>query len=151
MVFQEAEPEVVAFSCLFFQTIPSLSLARRVKLRSAKVRTVFGGAGVHSEMGKELIEKTPWMDAVSIGEADDVVVPLMRACQNGIEPEGLPGVQYRTGAGDIQSGSPYRPTSVQVMESLPAPDFDDFIADVDRFGRSEKKYERAPVFLPFES
>src|ERR1700690_1102061 len=72
-------PKAVAFSCLFFQTIPSIALGRLLKERHPEIKLVYGGASFHGEMGEELFEKVPWIDVVSTGEADDVIAPLFTA------------------------------------------------------------------------
>jgi hypothetical protein len=81
--------DVVAFSCSFFQTLPSLALGRLIKREYPHVKVVYGGACFHDEMGRELIEKIPWIDAVSTGEADDVIVPLFRELLDGSPPSNL--------------------------------------------------------------
>jgi ribosomal peptide maturation radical SAM protein 1 len=150
-LFREGTPSVVAFSCTFYQTISSLALARAVKARSPSTRVVFGGACFHAGMGWELFRKVPWIDAVSLGEADDIVVDLFKKLADGQPPAGLQGICYRTSDGAVVQGPPHRPVSAAVLESVPDPDFDDFMGDLKSGGlvNHPKAIER--VFLPFES
>lgn len=146
-----AEPKVVVFGCTVFQTVPALALGRRLKEVYPNVKLVYGGACFQGEQGDELIRKAPWIDAVSLGEADDVRVPLVRALAEHRAPEGLHGVLWRDGSGAIQAGPPARPVSADVLNALPPPDFDDFFEDArqSRLTSVPGFFDR--VFLPFES
>lgn len=145
------ELRVVAFSCMFFQTIPSLALGRLIKAQFPSARIVFGGACFHGEMGEELIDKVPWIDVVSTGEADDIIVPLFQALLNEHPPAGLQGIRYRDHRGKVQAGFPPCPVSAQVIRALPDPDFTDFFESAGRVGLLNDRSWRARVLLPFES
>lgn len=145
------ELRIVAFNCTFFQTIPALALGRKLKDANPDVKLVYGGACFHGEPGEEILRKVPWIDAISTGEADDVVVPLFRALEEGRAPEGLQGIQWRPAHGDVRKGLPARPINSDVLNTLPVPDYDDFFTEA-----REVRLSRTPgwidtVFLPFES
>ncbi|MCX6677461.1 MAG: RiPP maturation radical SAM C-methyltransferase [Methanothrix sp.] len=142
--------DIVGFSCSFFQTIAALALGRLIKEKHPQAKLVYGGACFHAEMGEELIRKVPWIDAVSTGEADDVVVPLFRALKDGHPPSGLQGILYREGK-DIYLGSPRCPVSSEILERLPDPDYDDFFEDSKRIGLFQESSWRQRVRLFFES
>ncbi len=144
-------PEAVGFSCMFFQTVPSLALARRIKAVHPEVTTVFGGACLHSEMGTELMAKAPWIDVVSTGEADGVICRLVRSILEKRPPEGLDGVLYRDEEGRMRGEPAARITDTQTFESLPVPDFGDFVADAGAYARGEPAFRTDQLFLPFES
>jgi len=150
-LFREGPPSVVAFSCTFYQTVSSLALAKVVKARSPATRVVFGGACFHAGMGRELFRKVPWIDAVSLGEADDIVVELFRALAEGRPPAGLQGVCYRSADGSTSEGPPSRPVSSETLESVPDPDFSDFMGDLAKGGLVDHPLAMERVFLPFES
>jgi ribosomal peptide maturation radical SAM protein 1 len=146
------EPRVVAFSCTFFQTVASLALGRRLRARFPSVKLVYGGACFHDEMGEELMRAVPFLDAVSTGEADDVIVPLFRAMLEGRAPEGLQGVLWRDEpGGPVRHGAPHRPVAASVLDGLPDPDFDDFFRQAERVGFARDASWQERVFLPFES
>jgi ribosomal peptide maturation radical SAM protein 1 len=149
-LFAQGPPQVVAFTCTFFQTVASLALARRIKQRSPQTRVAFGGSCLHGEMGDEFIRKFPYMDAVSVGEADDVIVPLLRSLLEGREPEGLQGVLYRRGDQVIE-GLPARPLPQDLLEEVPDPDFDDYFRDLKNSGMIKDQSVTRAVFLPYES
>lgn len=142
---------VVGFSCTFFQTVASLALGRLIKAEHPEVKVVYGGACFHGEMGEELIARAPWIDAVSTGEAEDVVVPLFEALAQGRAPAGLQGILYRHGSATVQAGPPATPVSREVLSESPPPDFDDFFADADRLGFGQLPAWRQRLLLPFES
>jgi ribosomal peptide maturation radical SAM protein 1 len=150
-LFEDGPPRVVGFSCTFYQTISSLALAKAVKARNPATKIVFGGACFHAGMGRELFQKVPFIDAVSTGEADDVVVDLFRALSEGRDPEGLHGILYRKKDGTLGEGPEHRPVSSEVLESIPDPDFDDFAADLEGSGLVKDTLAGQRVFLPFES
>jgi ribosomal peptide maturation radical SAM protein 1 len=150
-VVEHGVPKVVAFSCMFFQTVSSLALGRLLKERHPEIKLVYGGACFHGEMGEELIRKVPWIDAVSTGEADDIVVELFRQLAAGETPTGLQGVFARDTDDAIVSGPVHRPVSGEVLDALPDPDFDEFYADAGRFGLPEQQSWQDRVTLPFEA
>ena len=150
-IFQNGAPSVVAFSCLFYQTISSLALARAIRKRDPAVRIVFGGACFHAGMGRELFFKTPWIDAVSLGEADDVVVELFQKLSKGQEPSNLQGILYRRADGTVEEGPAHRPVTSEILESVPDPDFDDYYQDLETSGLLKDANARDRIFLPFES
>jgi ribosomal peptide maturation radical SAM protein 1 len=147
---RHGEPEVVGFTCSFFQTTASLGLGRLIKEHNPNVKLVYGGANFHSEMGEELIKKVPWIDAVSLGEADDVIVPLFKLLAQGDEPSGLQGICYRGHNNKITSGPPYCPVSSDVFSSLPDPDFDDYFSNAQQEGWTHDPDWQANIHLFFE-
>jgi ribosomal peptide maturation radical SAM protein 1 len=145
------EVKVVAFSCTFFQTIPSLALGRLLKQVFPDVKLLYGGACFHDEMGDELIRKIPWIDAVSVGETDDVIVPLFQALLENRPPEGLQGILYRHGSDEVKVAAPYQPVTAEVLDALPPPNFDDFFTDVAAVGLLNNPQWQKLLFLPYES
>ncbi|MBO9999200.1 MAG: RiPP maturation radical SAM C-methyltransferase [Cyanobacteria bacterium SID2] len=143
--------DVVAFSCTFFQTIASLALGRRLKQEFPNVKLAYGGACFHDRMGWELIEKIPWIDAVSVGETDDAIVPFFQALLDGKPPEGLQGILYRHGSEEVRESAPYQPVSEQTLDALPPPNFDDFFTDAAAVGLTDIPQWQKILFLPFES
>jgi len=59
--------DLVGFSLCFFQTVASLAMASRLKLRNPEVTVVFGGPAVKGVPGKTLVEHAPCVDAVFSG------------------------------------------------------------------------------------
>jgi ribosomal peptide maturation radical SAM protein 1 len=148
---QYGEPDVVGFSCSFFQTVASLALGQRIKAKYPSAKLVYGGACFHGKMGEEFIQKVPWIDAVSTGEADDVFLPLIDSLLAGRDPVGLQGIHYRDATGQVQPGPPTRPVSFEVFKALPDPDYTSFFRDAARVGLDSDESWRLRVILLFES
>ena len=144
-------PRVVAFSCMFFQTIASLAMGRMLKERNPHIKLVYGGACFHGEMGHELFTKLPWIDVVALGEADEVVVPLFDALLQDKPPRGLPGILTRDSQGEVVEGASPRPTTVDFFETLPDPDYDDFFAEAERVGLRQEPGWAQRASVPFEA
>ncbi|SMF97393.1 ribosomal peptide maturation radical SAM protein 1 [Methylomagnum ishizawai] len=144
--------KVVAFSCTFFQAVASLALGRRIRERFPEVKLIYGGACFHGGMGEALARAAGWIDAISTGEADDVIVPLCRAMLAGQAPEGLQGILYRREPdGPLWRDADHRPLDSAGMERLPVPDFGDFFAEARRVGYFDDPAWRARILIPFES
>jgi len=63
------DADLVGFTALFSQTVASVAMARRIKTRNPDVLTVLGGAPCDAEMGMELAEHVPQLNAVFSGPA----------------------------------------------------------------------------------
>lgn len=150
-LIEDGIPKVVAFSCLFFQTISSLALGRLLKERHPEIQIVYGGASFHGEMGVELFEKVPWIDVISAGEADDVIVPLCEALTAGAIPTGLAGILARGSDGVTVTGPPAHPMSSQILDDLPDPDYSSFFTDAAEVGLLREEVWLARASLPFEA
>ena len=146
----DGPPRVVAFSCMFFQTIAALALGRRIKERHPETTLVYGGACFHGEAGEELIAKVPWIDVVAIGEADEEIVPLFAALERGERPAHLPGVIARR-AGEVVSGPPPRTATSAVLDALPDPDYTEFFDDARAVGLLDDAVWLDRASLPFEA
>lgn len=109
------EVKIATFSCTFFQTISSLALGRRLKQAFPEIKITYGGACFHDEMGEELIHKIPWIDGVSVGETDDVIVPFFQALLENRPPENLQGILYRHGSDEVKVSAPYQPVTAKAL------------------------------------
>ena len=144
-------PRVVAFSCMFFQTVAALALGRLLKERDPDITLAYGGVCFHGEAGEELFDKVPWIDAVSTSEADDVIVELFAALARGERPAGLAGIRSRGPDGTVAIGPPGAMASSATLESLPDPLYDDFFADAREVGLLDNTVWRDRASIPFEA
>ena len=87
-----ADFDVVGFSSVFQQTVPSIALAKRLKECRKEVVTIFGGANFQGEMGLELVKRLECIDWVSVGEADDCFPAFLNAVASGSDPAELPNI-----------------------------------------------------------
>lgn len=144
-------PTVVAFTSLYFQNMAIFSMARRLKKRWPNVKIVCGGPNFHGEMGAEFIEKLPFIDGVSIGEADDVIVPLFRALSEGRDPLGLQGVIYRNEEGSVRVSAPSHPVSAEWLDRQPAPDYGEFFEQAEAHGLLNDPGWNKSAYMLFET
>lgn len=139
----EREPDVVGFSCTFNQVLPSLALARRLKLARAQTRILLGGACVHGKMGEAYARMfRQWIDHVFTGEADDSFPAWLKAFAEGEPDRSIPGV---AGAGSV---TPSRPTTN--LDRLPIPTYDEYFAQRARLEAAGAPF-RYVRHLPYES
>ena len=78
--------ELIGFSCVFSQALPSLALARRIKELYPSISIVFGGAQCSSPMGEEYLRAFPWLDYVCVGPGEIPLKTLLE-CSNPMNPE----------------------------------------------------------------
>jgi ribosomal peptide maturation radical SAM protein 1 len=119
--------EVVGFTSTFEQNIASLALARRVKEAHPEILITFGGANWEDEMGQTLHRQFPFVDFVCSGEADESFPALLECIRIGGDPARIPGVVFRRRGRTVATGPP---VMIQDLDSLPFPDYDDFIEDL---------------------
>ncbi len=72
------DPTIVGFSTVFSQNIPSVALAKVLKLARPELRIIFGGANCSGSMGEVIHRKFPWIDVVVRGEAEDILPQIVR-------------------------------------------------------------------------
>ena len=118
-------PRIVGFTSTFQQHIPSLALAKRLKLIDPSLYIVFGGANCESVMGAELVKQFPFVDAVVSGEGETSFPNLVDKVLEGkdIEDIEVNGVFTRR---NIQHGMPLVSASSISMDEIPVPDYADF-------------------------
>jgi ribosomal peptide maturation radical SAM protein 1 len=113
-------PRVLGFTTTFQQNISSLALAKELRRRIAadKLTIVFGGANCEADMGRALAENFPFIDHVVSGEAEDLIVDLVRRL---VAP-----------SGDAWSPLPrlIQGSMVKDMDALPQPQFDGYFAAI---------------------
>jgi ribosomal peptide maturation radical SAM protein 1 len=135
----------VGFTTTFSQSLSSLLLALRIKQNHPHVRTVFGGAGVDSEVGVEFLRAFPWVDYVVHGEAELSFPELLTKIADGNTDFSVPGVSLRSN-GSVASGAFDDRPHIDLNKS-PIPDFTDYFRELKRTGVRS----RMAITLPFES
>jgi len=122
---------VVGIATTFFQNLPALALARRIKQRWPEKCVMLGGANCDGPMGAALLRNFPFLDHVLCGEADAAFPEFLRKRAAGNGAASVSGVLSRAAGGEVV-GEPSAP--VERMDELPLPDFDDFVEQRERFG-----------------
>ena len=135
--------DVVGFTSMFFQTIPSAALARMIKARNPNVLTVIGGANCEAPMGVELAREMDQFDFVFSGFGlvsfpsflEKVLAGKTQECHqiNGIFSKANSGDESLTGVqGDMRAFLPeqkHRPIGDELdinSEVIPL-DYDNFL------------------------
>lgn len=136
--------DVVGISSTFFQNVPALALAKRLKRRWPEKLVVLGGANTDGGMGRALLELYPFVDAVFEGEADHAFPAWVERLRDGSGPENVPGL-IRREAGSIVDGPPARPLAD--LDALPLPDFGDYVETFRALGLPRDQ----ELTLPLES
>jgi len=119
-----AGPRVVGFTTTFAQTVPSLVLAKILKLRDPSLTIVFGGSNCESTMGAALHRSFPWVDVVVRGEAERTAPQVMRDLLDGGPLRPQPGLCYRVG--DCAFAIPEGGGPAVAMDDLPLPDYHEY-------------------------
>ena len=137
---------LVGLTSMFDQTIAALALAKLVKQRSPETLVALGGYAVRPPTGQAIINSFPWVDAVCVGEGENVIVPLALASVGQLEISQVPGILARIGV-RYRATKPAMPV---IMDASPIPNFDDYFTDLEEL-RVSHKVEIKVDTLPFET
>jgi ribosomal peptide maturation radical SAM protein 1 len=140
-------PRIVGFTSTFSQTVPSLVLARMLKAADPSLTIVFGGANCDGPMGAALLRAFSWVDVVVRGEAESIVVELMRDLLAGGPPRARPGLCYREAGVPVvvdQGGG-----DEVAMDRLPIPMYGEYFERLAKTGFAAEIL--AEVRVPFET
>ena len=131
--------DIVGFTTGYNQTVASLAMAHRIRARFPEKIIIFGGAACDGEMGPALLDSFEILDVVVSGEADTVIVPLVRALRDRQPVNCLPRVHARGSQRVVvtmalpQASSGNGGDFKIAMDDLPIPDYDDYFREIDGF------------------
>ncbi|NVK87692.1 MAG: RiPP maturation radical SAM protein 1 [Gammaproteobacteria bacterium] len=114
--------KIVGFTSMFQQHMAALAFAKRLKAAHPDIIIVFGGANCADDMGRAVIENFDFVDAVSLGMAEQVFAEFVSAILQGKTPNSYQDFVIR---GNIASW-PQAQKSPENMNTVPFPNFDDF-------------------------
>jgi ribosomal peptide maturation radical SAM protein 1 len=117
--------DVVGFSCVFSQIIPSVALAKRIKEVHPDGRILLGGAQCDAPMGQEYVRAMRWVDWAAVGPADHTLPALLDDLAAGGDGRNVPGLVRRDDKGRAVMTGPHRLVS---LDELPVPDYDTYFA-----------------------
>lgn len=137
--------DLIGFTSTFEQTMPGLCLARMIRERFPHVKLAFGGANFEAGMGRAYIERFPFIDYVSTGEADRSFPALCERLRDG-DPR-VPGGFYHRAGGVVAEAPRERGTSPESLDELPVPDFEDYF----RVRAATLEGEPVTAWLPVEA
>jgi len=139
-------PRAVGFTVTFSQTVPSLALAKLLKVARPETTIVFGGSSCDGPMGAALHRAFPCVDVVVRGEAERVAPRLMKEIVAGREIPELPGVCFRRG-GRPREGA--FESDLVKMDEVPCPDYREYYQQLEH---SPLRAAILPALrIPFES
>ena len=115
--------DIIGFTSLFEQNLPSLALARLIKERYPQKFIVFGGANCEQIMGVTLHRCFPFVDFVCAGEADESFPELVKRLKYHHPVRGLAGVVHRENGNSVYDGSA---RLIEDLDVLPVPNYDDY-------------------------
>ena len=125
------KPRIVGCSSTFQQQTASLALLRAIRDRDPEIITLIGGTNCESVMGMATRRAFPWVDFVFSGEADEVIVPFVRALlEKGRDITPPPGV-IDYAIAHRRDVEPPR-ASVWSVDAIPTPDYDDYFDALER-------------------
>jgi ribosomal peptide maturation radical SAM protein 1 len=118
---------LVGLSVLSSQVCASLALARLIKAQCPDLPIILGGPACTGEMGAGILRLFPFIDFVCTGEGEAALPVLVEALLNGRATAPIPGILSRLDLAADVLGSSY---PVDDMDSLPWPDFSDYLAQL---------------------
>ncbi|MBM9593435.1 RiPP maturation radical SAM C-methyltransferase [Roseitranquillus sediminis] len=142
-------PEVVGITSTFEQTVAGLAIARGVKRRDNRIKTVFGGANFDDTMGEAHFAAFDFIDVVLSGEFEPAAASLFSAL--GLtqgQVQSTPAMHSRLSA--PSSTVPGAPAGGGHAAVYSAPDYSDYFTQLREVG-IERNDMKAPLVVPFES
>ncbi len=117
------EAQVIGFSVYNTTKRLSLELAKRIKEKDKRKIVICGGQMCFPKPAAEAIINELFVDAVAIGEGEEIIINLMKKIAESGKPGPCPGVLYRDNGKVVDCGI-MQP--IMNMDGLPYPDFSDF-------------------------
>lgn len=136
---------VVGLSCVFYQFLPSLALAKKLRAAGYKGKLVLGGPLCEGIVGKQVLDLFDFVDAVFDGESE-VSFPEYLHQISGVQLNTIaPGVWQRSAHGKAfkAQGS----SAIHEMDLLPVAEYTDFFEELDRQGL----VKRQEIAFPLEA
>lgn len=137
------EPKVVGLYTICNSFMTSLLLAKRIK--ELKPQTIIALGGPHATLlAKECLYEYPFLDAISLGEGEKTILPLMKALVAHQDLSKLQGVAYVQNDQVVYNASPILLTNDELGQYTPM-DYKPFELD-----QEEKVELEAGRGCPFE-
>jgi len=140
---------LVGLTLNFGQTVASLYVAQEIKKRNPRCKVIIGGSEASKQLGVSLLENFPAFDYACNGEGERPLLHLAQALARGASPEEIStikGLIARAPDGKVVLNPP---DQLEAMQSLPAPDFDEYFETIDRLPGVSR--DEVTACLPIEA
>jgi len=109
---------IIGLSCMANLLPFTILAAQKLKERHPDRTIVLGGVGAKA-VEEKVLARFPWIDIIAHGEAENAIVPLVQALENGGDVSSVPGVFYRKADGSIACNEP--PPRIEDLDAIPRP------------------------------
>lgn len=99
------KPSIVALTTTFLQNVPSLALARVIKVQRPNTVVVIGGGNCEGVQGQALHRSFPFLDYVARGEGEFAWPALLEVVFGDRDPSTVPGLCWRATDGSSHANS----------------------------------------------
>jgi ribosomal peptide maturation radical SAM protein 1 len=130
-----AEYSIIGFYARTNQVVSAIAMARRIKEKWPEKTIVLMGSCFDTGISKALLQLFPFIDWVSVGEAEVSFPKAVVRKFRGEPLDGIFGISYRDKGQVITQGSGIPPD----IESLPCPDFTDYFSALSKWAPAELK------------
>lgn len=121
-------PTMIGFTCMFDQTIASVSLAKSVHKWNPNILLTFGGYSVYGSIGIQLMKSFEFIDCVVSGPGEHCIVDLAMVSIGKLNYTNVHNISYR----DKKNNTVYALDTFEKgdINKTPHPDFSDFLNDI---------------------
>lgn len=124
-------PKVVGISSIFQSHVAALGIAMQVKRLNPDTKVIVGGSNCDGIMGIETARQFSFLDAVCVGEGDEVFPLFVENVLAGLPVDTIQGIYTHITAKKAKLVEIARP--IENMDELPFPDFDDHFTSIGEF------------------
>jgi radical SAM superfamily enzyme YgiQ (UPF0313 family) len=93
-------PDLVGFTATTPLLLDAYSMSKKLHCINQNIKTIIGGPHV-TYMAQDTMKNTDF-DYACLGEGEEAVPALLKAIENGVVPDGIPGIIYKTEDGSIK-------------------------------------------------
>ncbi len=111
------KPDVVGLNCSTHTFLDASAVLEQVSARLPDAVIVMGGYHATLATG-QILRECPFIDYVVSGEGEASFVTLLDRIEQGLKPEGVPGISYIDGGAMVSTG----PELIEDLDALPFPD-----------------------------
>ncbi|MBW2466394.1 MAG: RiPP maturation radical SAM C-methyltransferase [Deltaproteobacteria bacterium] len=134
---------IIGFSVCFNQLLASLAAAGLIKKKYPRIRIVFGGSSCAAAAGKSLIDAFDWVDFVIQGEGENSLLELCRYISG--QRDDIPENIFSKGVKNQGTSAPAAGSQLSSLQELPAPDYDDYFSEMNKWFRNTPFIPVIPV------